>query len=125
MKHNIGHRVGNTLNLTQLSSWAQVGRVESLLIPELHRAMVKAGSDPAEILVQTWYRHDSHADIGGLVFTTEAAPERLTKWLRAWCDKQYKNSSRCTDWNSYYCLLVEGMHDNEVWLRTSSYNIGD
>jgi uncharacterized protein YhdP len=101
-----------------------------VLLPALRRAILRAGLDPETITVQGWFRHDSWADVGGLVFTSDE-PERLAAWLRRWCDRQYEKSAgpgqprRCNDWNSYYCLGDVTVNSEGVWLKTSSYNIGD
>jgi len=124
------HPIGDKFTLSATADWALSGQVERRLIPELNRAINKAGIAATTIEVQGWMRHDSYADVSGLVFTT-TDPARLTAWLKAWCDKQYEKRAepgqprRCTDWNSYYCLSLEETEGNQVWLKTSSYNIGD
>ena len=120
------YRTGEKVSLTDAvrNDGPIKGFVEERLLPALLKAVAAAGISADDITVQSWFRHDSYADVGGLVFHCSDA-HRLSHWLQAWTDVQYRSSSRCTDWNSYYCLAVEHTDAREVWMKTSSFNIGD
>ena len=96
------------------------------LLNALIRSVEKAGFDTKTVTVRQWMRQESYNDVSGLLIT---CPDngRLEKWLNAWVKKQHEDPSnkRCTNWNSYYRLAVEGSGPEGVYVMTDSISIGD